>query len=443
MARMRSQLLNFIHRTLRMRQPERIYASLSLNNPDMQTRMLHSLLRHAATHVPYYKNILPQRKEWFREFLDIPILTKQTIRTNTDSLRATPWKTRQTYKNTSGGATGAPVVVYQDDAFRDWCTASEMYFYRQLMGCDFAEESKVVIWGSEKDVFDGSIGLRATLMNWLRYTTYFNAFRMTSSQRLEYLNKLNQLKPSLIKAYAGSLYELARHAKSLQMPMHAPRFIHSAAETLRPFMRELIQDVFKCKVYDFYGSREVGPIAGECSHGKLHMLSFNNFVEVVDEQGKSVPPDQEGRVLVTTLHNYSMPLIRYEIGDTAVAGDTCTCGNSLPTLSRISGRITDSFLTADGSKIHGEYFTHLFYFREWLSEFQVIQTALDRIDIYFVATAAPLNSDIVDIEKKVRVVMGNECQVLWHSVSSVPRTPNGKLLYTRSLITLSSGKECV
>jgi phenylacetate-CoA ligase len=138
--------------------------------------------------------------------------------------------------------------------------------------------------------------------------------------------------------------------------------------------------------------------------------------------------------MVTTLHNLSMPLIRYDIGDTAVLGSACSCGNRLPTLENVTGRITDHFFLRDGTLVHGEYFTHLFYFRDWVAEFQVLQREVDLIEIYFVAQGELVQADRTEIDAKIRMVMGDSCRVEWNEVAEIPRTPHGKLLFTRSLV---------
>src|SRR5690606_23979101 len=125
-------------------------------------------------------------------------------------------------------------------------------------------------------------------------------------------------------------------------------------------MRERIEKTFGIKLHDFYGSRETDNIAGECKEGLLHILSFRNFVEVLDENNQPVAEGKEGRILVTALHNYSMPFIRFEIGDLGIFGPkVCNCGSILPTLSKVTGRITDHFYLKNGSSIPAEFFIHL------------------------------------------------------------------------------------
>ncbi|MBM3269624.1 MAG: phenylacetate--CoA ligase family protein [Candidatus Sericytochromatia bacterium] len=402
--------------------------------PGDERYFLKELLSHARLMVPYYTAILGTGIDWCAEFGEIPVLTKSIVRDRFMDLRSDDYPARRAFDNASGGSTGAPLRIVQDDEYLDWARASESYFFRAMLGVDFASTRKVVLWGSERDIFEGSMGFKASMLNWLRQTTYLNSFRMSESTMGRYVELINRKRPVFIKAYAGSIYEVACYVLKHGLTVHKPRFVYSAAETLRPFMRECIESVFGCKVHDYYGSREVGAIAGECANGQLHVFGFNTLVEVVDMEGNPVAPGQEGRVLVTTLHNVSMPLIRYEIGDTAIAGEACSCGNPWPTLARVTGRVTDHFTCADGTLVHGEYFTHLFYFRDWVAEFQVLQTAFDCVEIFYVPRQDPDPKDLADIEEKVRLVMGQECAIEWRAVSVVPRTPQGKLLFTRSLV---------
>jgi phenylacetate-CoA ligase len=322
----------------------------------------------------------------------------------------------------------------QDHYFKDWAVASERYFLRRFLGLDDPLCRSVVLWGSEKDIFERGIGLKARLTNWWTQTTFLNTFRIGEESLQHYAETINSIRPVLIKGYAGSLYQLARFAKRKNLRLHKPKVIYSSAESLRGFMRDEIEQVFDRKVYDFYGSREVGPIAGECAKGKMHVFNFHNYVEVVNAKNEATRVNEEGRVLVSSLHNYSMPLIRYEIGDTAVPGNPCECGIESGTLEQVTGRITDHFLRKDGGLVHGEYFTHLFYFVDWVDEFQIVQHTCDEVELFYVASGKHEPRVVQEIDDKIRLVMGNDCHVKWTEVSEIPRTPHGKQLFTRSEI---------
>ena len=429
---LRYRIYRAARRLVTFRQWEAFYREITEQGSDLAHNYLGALLEYASTHVPYYAGLLPATDaEAFRR---LPILTKERISDNFEELKSDHLYRHKWHLNSSGGSTGRPQTFVQDKVFKQWSLATQTYYYRRFLGMDYPQVPKIVLWGSERDLFNWSQGLKPKLSNWLTQTTFLNSFKITPDTMLEYIHVINKKKPEFVKGYASSLYELAVAARDRNIRLSPPRVVYSSAETLTPFMREVIEDVFQCKVYDFYGSREVGAIAGECRSGSMHIFDFNNLVEVVDVEGNAVSPGEEGRLIITTLHNYSMPLIRYDIGDTAVAGTACDCGSALPTLERITGRVSDHFVTPTGDIVHGEYFTHLFYFRDWVEEFQVLQTDVDRVEVYYVSTRDADPDDAADINAKIRLVMGETCAVEWIKVDEVPRTPQGKMLYTRSLV---------
>ena len=120
-----------------------------------------------------------------------------------------------------------------------------------------------------------------------------------------------------------------------------------------------------------------------CSCNKnegLHINTFVSYIEVLDGNYESCNLDEEGQLIVSLLSDYSMPIIRYAIGDRgALSSKTCTCGRGLPMLKCVTGRIIDFFKTMDGRIVYGDYFTHLFYPCTNVKQFQVIQDAIDHI----------------------------------------------------------------
>ena len=171
----------------------------------------------------------------------------------------------------------------------------------------------------------------------------------------------------------------------------------------------------------------MGSIASECqNHDGLHILMEHTLVEVVDELGKRCLPGVEGEIVITTLNNYSMPLIRYKIGDMGVMSDKiqCNCGCNYPILQKISGRTNGVFKTKSGSN------------RESIKNFQVIQKDLDFIKVKIVKKdGIEFNEeDISDIKNKIKLVMGINCKVVFEFVDKIKKTPNGKYLNTVSEI---------
>lgn len=399
----------------------------------MKQRYLERLLQHAHSNVPYYQQVRPRNTD-FLDLERIPILTKQTIRMNFARLLSVDLGKRRWWYNSSGGSTGEPVRFVQDRLFEKWSNATVKYYHNKILDIECAVARKILLWGSERDIFEGTIGSRAKINNWLTNTAFLNSFRMTEEDMFNYVNAINRYKPELLKGYSSSLFEISKYIEKHKLSVYTPKIISSHSEILTDWMRQKIESVFGAKVYDFYGSREIGPIAGECKEGQMHIFGFNNQLEILDRTD-SLVNEGHGRVILTNLHNYSMPLIRYEIGDTAIIKtERCKCGNPLPTLRKVTGRTLNHFIREDGTIIYGGIFTLLFNLKDWVKAYQIIQEDFKRIRI--LTTTDKINeSEKMEIENQIRLLMGHDCRIIWEIVDVIPETRNGKHLYVKSLIS--------
>lgn len=414
---------------------EAIYQEILRFKPEQAEVYLRQLIKHAQTHVPFYTERLPKSIDWVQKFENIPLLTKATIKDNLERLKSDDIDSRDWRWNHTGGSTGQPLTVAQDRTYDYWRVASERFFYEQMLGVEVDRVPKVLLWGSMADVFKQKARLKDRIFTWAQNLTTLNTYTMSEEHMAQYIEIINKRKPVIIRGYAGSLHRIARYAKEHNLRLYHPKVVVSAAETLTKEMRELMEEMYGCKVHNYYGSREVGAIAGECKKGKIHIFAFNHRMEVLDMEGKPVAPGQEGRVIITTLHNYAMPLIRYQIEDTAIAGGACACGLQLPTIEHVTGRIWDYFVTKEGEMVLGGVFTRQLWDKPWVREFQVVQNDYEDFDIFYVPKGEPPQAEMEYIEGRIRFVMGENCQVKWHAVEEIPKTPQGKHLFTISHVS--------
>ncbi|MFA5294497.1 MAG: phenylacetate--CoA ligase family protein [Methanoregulaceae archaeon] len=420
----------------------------NINNPDILRSFIQQRLRalflHAYHHTRYYHQIFDQIGIIQDDYVDlalikeIPVLTKEIIRKNFNELISDDYQKRGWFYNSSGGSTGEPIKLIQDKQFLRWAKATNYYYYKNILGIDQPAVKKVIVWGSERDIFTGTFGIKTKLSNYITNTILLNSFRMTPEDIERYINTINEYKPEFIRGYAGSLYEICSYAEKNDLSIYSPKIIESAAETLNDEMRDQIERIFGTKLYNFYGSREVSNLAGECKKGLMHPFMFWNYQELLDQHNQHIKEGENGKVIVTNLFNYSMPLIRYEIGDTAILGpEQCSCGNVLPTYKKVTGRITDHFRLKDGTTIPAEFFIHLIgvvYLRGDILKFQVIQEDYEILKILVVTNKNLTDSYMIDIESKIKVVMGPNCRIIWEFIDDIPKTPSGKYLYTKSHI---------
>lgn len=415
------------------------WASMQGLDPD---KLLADTLAFTSTQVPFYKDYFAQNSDKDPSRLtDWPLLTRDHLCNDYERLQATTANRWNTWTHASGGSTGQPVVVRHDDYFaakahalRKLC--NRLFFggpyYNQLILWGMTAEAEKNIssgaWNKIKDEVRSCMGLK---------TTHINTFEFCHDKMQQCVRILRRQKPDFIFGYAGSIYELAKYLEDRGLsPTRPLKRIGTTAQTLHPFMRECIERVFQCKVSDHYGSREVGPAAWQHPDGDMCFPKFFSKVEVVDDKGNTLPEGEPGRILITTLHNTTMPLIRYDIGDIGILGpDKELEGYPLASLQEISGRTSEEFTNTRGSRICAPFFINLFYYRPWLTQFSIVQRDFDDIDILYIPAdphAELPHQEVAEMNEKIKSVMSEDCRITWKAVDKMPTTKGGKRLFIRS-----------
>ena len=154
---------------------------------------------------------------------------------------------------------------------------------------------------------------------------------------------------------------------------------------LGSYVRECFEKSLEIPVVDLYSAREVNVVALQCpDNPHYHVQSEAIFVEVLDDNRQPCAPGQIGRVVVTPLHNFATPLIRYEIGDFAEFGELCSCGRGLPVLKRIMGRARNMVTLPSGEKIWASISGGKLVEVAPIQQIQLVQRKLDEIDVNLV-----------------------------------------------------------
>lgn len=393
---------------------------------ERQLWQLRVLLRHAKATVSYYADALRKTDvEWldWAAFHDLPTLSRKDLQAGFDALKssAPPPGHGRVVQGQSSGSTGMPVCFLQTEATQMFWNAltlrEHLWQQRDFSGKLAAirikvKEGRWPDWGMPAAALFRT-GPGATLN-----------VRTDVDKQLDWLVRED---PDYLITHASNLHALAE--LSLRRGLRLPRLrqARSYSEALRPELREIVRAAWGVEVADGYSCEEAGYIALQCPrHEYYHIQSENLLVEILDEAGRPCGPGETGRVVLTPLHNFAMPLIRYELGDYAEAGDPCDCGRGLPVISRIHGRRRNMLVLPDGRRHWPSMPSALWLSVAPIEQFQVIQVDPGTLDVAYVM-ARPLSAtEAARLEEALAERFSHRFTIRWSRVESIPRSEGGK-----------------
>ncbi len=401
-----------------------------------QLVQLHSLLSHAQANVPYYQRRIggelfdPMFGLTLENWRRLPILKRSDIQDNAADLvsQKIPRAHYPLGETQTSGSTGQPVKVIGTAASRIFWSAVTMrdhYWHRR----DFTGKL-CSIRAIAAD--SGSVARGEDHANWgwpaaKLHQTGASAVLSLGTDVGAQAAWLAERNPQYLLTYPANLAALAEYFRANGMALPKLKEIRTIGEMVSAKLRDKCRETWGVSIVDNYSSQEVGYIALQCSEGELfHVQSETIMVEVLDDAGNPTPPGEVGRVVVTGLHNFAMPLIRYEIRDYAEPGEPCPCGRGLPTIRRVVGRLRNMLVLP-----HGESRWPLTGFHDFrdiapIRQYQLVQKSLKLIEARFV-TDRPLT---VAEEDRLRSVMqnalGHPFDIFFQYFDEMPATAGGK-----------------
>ena len=236
--------------------------------------------------------------------------------------------------------------------------------------------------------------------------------------------------------FRSSLQRFAHYVRDHDYKDIAFEGVFSSAEVLLSAVRQFIEETFRCRMFNRYGSKELGGIACECAaHTGLHISAENNYVEIV-HNGRATGPGEVGDIIVTNLNNYGMPFIRYSIEDAGswYSGEACPCGRAAPMLEMVQGRLVDAFKTRDGraawAGFAGAGYSALAH--PSVKQFQVVQKSLDLMVVRLVKRGEIPQSVLDQLVQTIHTAFGDNVVVQFEYPDEIPALPSGKHQYAVS-----------
>lgn len=404
---------------------------------DRQFEQLGELLQHARETVPYYQSrpeyqLAERKARAGPELLDgLPLLTRRDIQAHGESLVSTrvPAGHGERVERRSGGSTGEPVRVVAtelDALFWQALTVRDHLWHRR----DFAgklciirsrvENGEAPGWGPATDALTQT-GPSAVLN-----------IRTDPERQLEWLRKHD---PDYLLSHPTNLRELALRSRTQGIRLGRLKGLRTFGEMLPEGLRELCRDTWNVGITDTYSAEEVGYIALQCpGHEHYHVQSENLLVEVLDAAGRQCRAGEVGRVVVTPLHNFAMPLVRYAIGDYAEVGAPCACKRGLPVLRRILGRSRNMLTLPDGTRYWPSTPVIRYSGIAPIQQLQMIQRTRRGVEARFVAERPLHAAEESAMVAAIHDALGFPFEVTLRQVDAIERSPSMKFEDFLSLV---------
>ncbi|MFZ5568884.1 MAG: phenylacetate--CoA ligase family protein [Thermodesulfobacteriota bacterium] len=400
-----------------------------------QDERLINIVRHAAANVPYYRNLFnkiqldPSTFRGRQDMHKIPLLSKEILRTHQDEFVAENAAEYGINWDSTSGSTGTPLHFIVDHAAKAQKLACVL---RSYQWAGHFPGRKTFSFQSYKFDDPGAFFKHYPMARLWR----FDAKQLKKDSAATLLDMIARIGPSVFIGYPFSIYMLARFAREQGKPIRPLTSIVTAGETLSEQRRKLLEEAYRCKVYDFYSHHENVTIISECGHQTKHICEDFAYNEIVDETGNDSSRLGEGELIGTGFVNYAMPLIRYRTGDRVILDKdpaVCRCGRHFRKIKAIVGRQNDYIVTPDGRYL-GNVLEHSVDGAKGVMLSQCVQDAVDHIYLNLIVDGSYSEDSKKALEAGLRKRLGNEIKIDYKLVAQLERRNSGKTPFIVSKI---------
>ncbi len=394
---------------------------------------LNRIVRHAVATSPFYRQrfdgagIDPAKVRDMADLASLPLLTKVDVSTHTDEIISDRYDRRSLVPAKTGGSTGVALHVYCDargverrngaallaDTWSGWRLGQPM----------------AAVWGNPPE----PVTLRNRLRRALKDRVVFlDTMKLDEAAVRAFAADWRRMKPGLLFGHAHSIFLLAEMVESMGIELRPDGIVATSMMLLQP-EREVIERVFDRQVTNRYGCEEVSLIACECErHEGLHINAEHVAVEVLRDDGTACAPGEDGRLVITELVNYGMPMLRYEVGDRGELHDRlCSCGRPHPLLRAVTGRVADFLFAADGSRVAGiSLIENTLTRHPGIGQLQIVQDEVSRLTVNLVRAEGWREDTVEALTTFFRDALGADLRLDVTYMDRIPREPNGKYRFS-------------
>jgi phenylacetate-CoA ligase len=396
------------------------------------------MIRHAYENVAYYKRLFDQARicpddvQTVGDLYRIPLTDKNDLRSSPlhDILTRGTLPDRLNVRVTSGSS-GRPFLVRRSNWEEYTLLMFRFRAQRQLgrrLRDQIAYVAVGVIPGENRDTFEA---------RFRRKTGVYPFHTVNCLQTPEDICRdLEEIDPEIIAGYAGAVAHIAPFVNGRYARRNL-RFAMCGGDAVTPTKRRAIESGLGVKLFDIFGCHECNLLAWECPETGLRHVCDDNVIAEVMNDGRHAKEGEKGEVVLTTLHSYAMPLIRYRLGDVVVKGpEQCPCGMPFSTFREIGGRIREYFRLPNGQRVHPleVMLPVICENAPWMDQFQMVQETETEFVLLSVARMSPSAEDLQSIRDMIAAKLGPGARFRIELTDHIPFEPSGKFKDCRCLI---------
>jgi len=394
---------------------------------------LTAMVCHAAATSPFYRarfakaGIDPTKVKCIEDLQNLPLLTKDDIRSHTDEIFSTSFNKHDLALSKTGGSTGVALQVYCDRKGIEKRAAAALRS-DEWSGWELGQPL-AAIWGNPPTPKSLKNKLRRLLKD---RVIYLDTMKIDDQAIDTFLAEWKAMNPGMLYGHAHSIFILCENLKNRGFTLNPKGIVATSMMLIEP-ERRLIEEVCGISVTNRYGCEEVSLISCECEeHKGMHLNLDHNIVEFLRDDGTPCAPGEDGRIVVTELINLGMPMIRYEVGDRGVPTDRlCPCGRGLPLMESITGRTADFLKAQDGSQVAGiSIIENTLTKLPGIKQLQIVQEEALKLTANLVPGPDYGDETANQLIETLRDIMGGDFNVDINQVAAIPQESSGKYRFT-------------
>ena len=394
------------------------------------------LANHAAQTVPFYRDRLAAagiplgRRLAPEQWRQIPLLTREDIQSQGEALAGNPYPDSHGNRAavSTSGSTGKPVTVVSTavaQLFWSAATLRDHVWHGRDLSQKFAAIRKIKGHNTRERRAENVASWGRPLSD--AFVTGPGRLLSINTAIEEQLKWLQEEQPAYLLSYPSNLQALIDCCRQTGERVPGLRQIRTMAEIVSPELRVQCREVLGVEIADMYSSQECGYFALQCPGYDHYLVQAESvLLEVLDGDGAPCRPGQTGRVVVTPLVNFAMPLLRYEIGDFATVGGPSPCGRGLPVLERILGRVRNMLVMPNGQRIWPAFGTKNLMKVAPIRQFQFVQQDRHTVEARLVLWRPAAEGEERQLREHIRGSLPEGIDVVLRYVDDIPRSEGGK-----------------